>query len=843
MPLNHLYHSLRQLNSDTNWAKQALRFISLTGDVAGYEQFDDVMIRAMSHLKKLSGADDVLLVKKEDEITARIIAPGIQNRDTTYLDPEVISTFYSAGGPHFFHLPDNAIGMDLQRLINSPAALVVLPLNQFNINSYLFLSWNNDFNFCADFKEFAEVCQAKISETIRLKRTYYSLEELKTRFNAILQTVPQSIIFIDDSGNNSWVNDRAAILFGLDSGNVIPAKLAEAMQQLRSRADNKEEIFKRGMELFQSPDKTIDNWKWIFREPKLFVLNVCCAPTVSEHISGMLWTFDDVTQQYLNDQHLKDLNIQLEEKNKLAEAQNMAKSEFLANMSHEIRTPMNGVIGMTSLLRNTTLTEDQYDFVESIRISADALLEIINEILDFSKIESGKMELEEHPFFIHKIIEETYDLLAFKAHEKDLDLLYTIDPDVPTEVVGDMTRLRQVVVNLVGNAIKFTDSGEILTSIKLNGKKDDSYELEISVRDSGIGIPQDKMHKLFNSFSQVDSSTTRKYGGTGLGLAISARLIEKMNGRIWVESEVNVGTTFKFTIQLLASNSIKEYRPAVIEKDLIGKSVMIIDDNLTNLRILRGHCEHWGMHADTFVSGANGIKAMNWQKYDIIIIDMLMPEMNGIDTAKKIVQTFGTGIPLVLFSSIGYFSPEHKEDLKLFAAVVDKPIKPANFHKMLLEKLSAMKKDAESTAPKETHPENLIHNDVSILVAEDNIINQKIVIKAFKNIGYNCDVVSNGLEVLSSLQRQHYDIVMMDVQMPEMGGLQATEKIIEEYGDKRPVIIAMTAGAYAKDKEECLAAGMDDYVIKPIDFNKFYETFEFWKKKLAKSSTAHQEPV
>lgn len=798
------------------------------------------MLRVMSHLKNLSGADAVLLIKAEDEITARIIEPGVQKDDTAYIDPQIVSLINDSG-PQYFNLPGDDIGTGLQLLLKSPAALTAVPLSQLNLNSYILLSWNTPFSFCEDFREFIDTCLNKISETIRLKRTYYALEELKVRFNAILQTVPQSIIFIDDSGNNSWINDRAAKLFGLESGNVIPAKLAEAMQKLRSGANNKEEIFKRGMELFQSADKKIDNWKWIFTEPELFVLNVCCAPTISEHISGMLWTFDNITQQYQYDQQLKELNRQLEEKSKLADAQNMAKSEFLANMSHEIRTPMNGVIGMTSLLRNTSLNDEQTDFVESIRISADSLLEIINEILDFSKIESGKMELEEHPFFIHKIIEETYDLMAFKAHEKDLDLLYTIEPEVPAEVVGDMTRLRQIVVNLVGNAIKFTDSGEILTSIKLLGKKDDNYELEISVKDSGIGIPQDKMHKLFNSFSQVDSSTTRKYGGTGLGLAISARLIEKMNGRIWVESEVNVGTTFKFTIQLLANNSIKEYKPAVIEKDLLGKSVMIIDDNLTNLRILRGHCEHWGMHADTFASGVNGIKAMNWQKYDIVIIDMLMPEMNGIDTAKQIIQKHGTSIPLVLFSSAGHFSPAYKEDLKLFAAVVDKPIKPANFHKMLLEKLSAAAAQGSvSKISKDVHPEEIsAHNDVSVLVAEDNIINQKIVIKAFKNVGYTCDVVSNGLEVLSSLKRQHYDIVMMDVQMPEMDGLQATHKIIEEYGNKRPVIIAMTAGAYAKDKEECLAAGMDDYVIKPIDFNKFYDTFEFWKRKLGKSNAAN----
>ena len=818
-----------------NWAKRALNFIARVGVSDIYEQWHTLMQRSMLCLKSLAAADSILFINKEDAVTARVIDHNFLKGNLVYIDPALLSTFAATKNPQYFQLPDHQLNDELVALLKSPASLTVLPVKQLDVDGYMILSWKQQFDFDEDFEEFIDSCLNKINETVKLARTYYSLEELKVRFNAILQTVPQSIVFIDDSGKNSWLNGNAAKLFAMEGGSVIPAKLSEAMLKLRGTASNKEEIFKRGMELFQSKDKSVSDWKWIFNEPEVLVLNVCCTPTVSNHVSGMLWTFDDITQQHLFDEHLKDLNIQLEEKSRLAEAQNRAKSEFLANMSHEIRTPMNGVMGMTSLLRNTKLDEEQFDFVESIRISADALLEIINEILDFSKIESGKMELEEHPFMIHKIIEETYDLMSFKAQEKDLDLLYVIDPEVPMEVIGDMTRLRQIVVNLVGNAIKFTDTGEILTSIKLSSKKDDNYELEFAVKDSGIGIPQDKMHKLFNSFSQVDSSTTRKYGGTGLGLAISARLIEKMNGRIWVESEVGVGTTFKFTIQIKASARIKEYKPVTVEKDLVGKSILIIDDNQTNLRILKGHCEHWGMHADTFLSGSEGIKAMGEHHYNIVVIDMLMPEMNGIDVAKKITQKYGKDIPLVLFSSAGTYPAERKKDMKLFSAVLDKPIKQAYFHKMLIEKLSTntkAKKEPEAPliAPATLEPKG----DITILVAEDNLINQKIVTKTFKNIGYNCDIAANGLEVLSSLKRQHYDIVLMDVHMPEMDGLQATRKIIEDYGDTRPVIIAMTAGAYEKDKEECLEAGMDDYIIKPFDFESFYAKFNYWKARLNK---------
>lgn len=816
--------------TDLNWAKLALNFISNVGAADHYEAPEAIIKRSMIHLQHLSGAQEVMFIKNEDALTAKIIKPVAEKQETVYIDPIALLAFKDQEQPSFLQLSQLSLNPILLSLIQSPATIAVLPVTQTDMNGYILLSWNNCFNFNDDFSAFIKACLDKINETVKLSGNHYALEELKVRFNTILQTVPQSVVFIDDTGKNSWINEQAAKLFNIQGGNILPAKLAEAMQQLRSKATNKEEIFKRGMELFQSQDKKVKDWQWIFTNPELFVLNVCCTPTISKHVSGMLWTFDDYTQQYLYDQHLQEQNIQLEEKSRIADEQNRAKSEFLANMSHEIRTPMNGVIGMTSLLRNTPLNEDQYDFVESIRISADALLEIINEILDFSKIESGKLELEEHPFLIHRVIEETYDLLALKAHEKDLDLLYMIEPEVPFEVLGDMTRLRQIVVNLVGNAIKFTEHGEILTSINLSAKKDEIYELEISVKDTGIGIPEDKMHKLFNSFSQVDSSTTRKYGGTGLGLAISARLVEKMQGHIQVESAVGIGTTFKFTIQLKASNQVRSYKNITVQKDLLGKSALIIDDNLTNLRILKGHCAHWGMHADTFTNGLEGIKAMEDHQYDIVIIDMLMPHLNGIDVAVQITEKFGNKIPLVLFSSAGYFPAERKKDRSLFAAILDKPIKPDYFRKMLIDKLSDHAEDkTRKHITTISTPQPKSDETINILVAEDNIINQKIVVNAFKNIGYTCDVVSNGLEVLSSLKRQTYHIIMMDVHMPEMDGLQATRAIIETYGSDRPVIIAMTAGAYEKDKQDCLSAGMDDYITKPFDFEDLYYKFNLWK--------------
>lgn len=817
--------------AELNWAKLALKFIAFMGTGDGYEEPSEILKRGMLQLQQLSDADQGILIRIEDALTATIIRPGKEKDEIFYVDPLEITLFTAASAPLYLQLEDVILNPVLASLLQTYAAVVVVPVKKSDVHSYIVLCWENSTTFSADFEVFITACLDRIHETVRLGNTYYMLDELKVRFNAILQTVPQSVVFIDDSGKNSWINEQAAKLFKITGGNTLPTVLSEAMQKLRAKASNKEEIFKRGMELFKSEDKTVKDWHWIFTEPEFTVLNVCCTPTQSNHVSGMLWTFDDFTQQYLFDQHLTKLNTQLEEKSQIAEEQNRAKSEFLANMSHEIRTPMNGVIGMTSLLRNTKLNEDQFDFVESIRISADALLEIINEILDFSKIESGKLELEEHPFSVHKVIEETYDLLTFRAQEKNLDLLYQVDPEIPSEVIGDMTRLRQIVVNLAGNAIKFTEKGEILTTVNLVEKSGDNYELEFAVKDTGIGIPEDKMHKLFSAFSQVDSSTTRKYGGTGLGLAISARLVEKMQGHIWVESEVGVGTTFKFRVKLHASRQVKAYK-AARQKDLSGRSVLIVDDNITNLQILKGHCMAWGMHPETFTNGSDALESMAKSQYDIAVIDMLMPEMDGIELAQKITAQFGNKTPMILFSSAGYFSASHKKELKLFASVMSKPIKPDYFHRTLLDHLKPKLKqhDPSNTKPA-TVPDFVDKDKVSILIAEDNIINQKIVINAFKNIGYGCDVVANGLEVLASVERQHYDLIMMDVHMPEMDGLEATRKLIEIYGDARPVIIAMTAGAYEKDKEACLEAGMDDYITKPFDFEDLYQKFNFWKTK------------
>lgn len=810
-----------------NWPKRALEFISSLSEVKKYHNWPTIMAESMTNLKRLSGASSVIVVKQDDELTARVLLAG--EGYPSLVEPEVIRPFAGQEKPVYIQPPFSEIHTGLKVLIRECQSAAVLPINEQAIQGVILICWDKATDFTPDFREFLEAAHIRVRETCRLASLFYSMDELTVRFNTILQTVPQGIAFTDNSGNNGWVNHNAAEIFNIPQGHVSPVVLSEAMHNLREKADNHADILAEGNKLFQSKDQAIDNWLWKYSDPEQLVLCVSSRPTVTDYSSGRLWIFENITFNYLSEQRLKDLNIELAEKTKLAEERNLAKSQFLANMSHEIRTPMNGVIGMTSLLSRTRLDPEQFDYVESVRISAEALLEIINEILDFSKIESGKLDLEEHPFLIARVIEETYDLLSTRAHEKNLDLLYFIEPEVPQEVIGDITRIRQIVVNLVGNAIKFTEKGEILTSIRVSGKEGNLYTLEFSIKDSGIGIPADKMHRLFSSFSQVDASTTRKYGGTGLGLAISAKLIERMDGKVWVNSEVGVGTTFSFTLKVQAATRIKQFKTENMLTDLSGKSVLIVDDNITNLYILRKTCELWGMQAHTFEKGSEALQMLAERKFDIAVLDMLMPEMDGIELAKEI-RKVNTTMPMILFSSAGQFPAELKGNSELFSGTIGKPIKNEYLKKILTETLAGRKPERqgqmlESNILPQT---KAMDSNVSILVAEDNLINQKIITRTINNLGYTCDVVSNGLEVLASLERQHYDLIFLDIQMPEMDGLEATRRIRKDHKGKQPFVIAMTAAAYDDDRQAAIEAGMDDYMTKPFKFDEFAAKLATW---------------
>ncbi len=516
----------------------------------------------------------------------------------------------------------------------------------------------------------------------------------------------------------------------------------------------------------------------------------------------------------------KEMEKTLTSAKELAEAAVQARSQFLANMSHEVRTPMNGVIGMTSLLLDTPLTGQQRDYVDTIRISGESLLTIINDILDFSKIEAGRVELEAHPFDVEQCVIESLELLAGQAHGKGLELSMYVDPGVPAEVIGDATRLRQVLVNLVGNGVKFTERGEVFVHVGAAAQTDDSVELLVSVRDTGIGIPADRQGALFSAFTQVDASTTRRYGGTGLGLSISKQLVQLMGGQLTLVSEPGTGSTFSFNVKVRAASATRPTEAQVLK----GRRVLCVDDNATNRYVLGLTLARWGVEVVMCCEPEECLQHATAGAFDWIILDHQMPNASGDELAHRIRFALADRCPpIILLTSVGREAVEAKG---LFDALMSKPLRRHTLHgvlQRLLPELGSVPRPRAipSAAAAKSHRSRLLH----VLVAEDNAINQRVAARMLGRLGCIVDLCGNGLEAVTMANGFKYDLILMDVQMPELDGFEATVRI-RAHASSQPKIVALTASAMQSDRDACLAAGMDDYLAKPIRLESLAELLD-----------------
>lgn len=663
-------------------------------------------------------------------------------------------------------------------------------------------------------------------DILNRKQAEDRLLESEQRLKVVLDSIQTGVMVVDpETGLISDINQYAVNLIGLSKTDIVN-KPSEAFLCTENKSDSTDHPLKPLLE----PDQFL----FIHGGGSVPILKKV-MPVKIHQKSYFLETFVDITDQVRAREEINKAKI-------AAENASMSKSEFLANTSHELRTPMNSIIGMSTLLLDMPLTAEQDEYVQTIRNSAESLLTIINDILDFSKIEAGKMDLESIFFDLRVMVEEVIDLLLTNAVDKGLRLRAMVHHDVSSRVIGDPRRLRQILMNLVGNAIKFTSHGHVLIDVTLENETDSSVLLRFSIIDTGIGIPQDKMHRLFQSFSQVDASTTRKYGGTGLGLAISKRITEMMKGEIGVESTVGKGSTFWFTVLLEKQPEIN-LLDGITSVELEKKFILVVDDHAVNRKILREQLKAWKCVVDEAASGQEALKKMHEYKqigtpFHAAIVDMLMPGMDGKMLGRRIqADPELTGTILIMLTSAG-----KRGDVVLlqdigFSAYLTKPVKQHQLYDCLSTvlgmPLTIVKKPAKPIVTRFSMSEEK-KRGIRILLVEDNAINQKIALKMLMKYSYHADTAQNGVEAIRMMENSFYELVLMDVIMPDMDGYETTARIRDPSSNVKNhdvTIIAMTAHAMTGDREKCLKAGMDDYLSKPINPQSLLETIERWLMK------------